>query len=48
MEQTKNSNERVDHLNELEEFRFKAYEGSDLFKQNMNKGHDAKTLNNDL
>ena len=36
--------ERVDQLNELDEFRFRAYESSALYKENMKKWHDSRIL----
>ncbi|XP_049375527.1 uncharacterized protein LOC125840604 [Solanum verrucosum] len=40
----KTSKERVEQLNELDKFRFKAYKSSALFKEKMKKWHDAKIL----
>ncbi|KAK4733791.1 hypothetical protein R3W88_008052 [Solanum pinnatisectum] len=34
---TRTSKERVDQLNKLDEFRFKPYESSALYKENMKK-----------
>ncbi|XP_015163826.1 uncharacterized protein [Solanum tuberosum] len=48
MDWTKTSKERVEQLNELHEFRFKAYESSALYKLKMKKWHDAKILNRDF
>ncbi|KAK4716687.1 hypothetical protein R3W88_015025 [Solanum pinnatisectum] len=41
---TKTSRGRVEQLNELDEFRFRAYESSALYKEKMKKLHDAKIL----
>ncbi|XP_049367967.1 uncharacterized protein LOC125832819 [Solanum verrucosum] len=41
---TKTSKERVDQLNKLDEFRFKAYESSTLYKKKMKKWHDSRIL----
>ncbi|XP_049394700.1 uncharacterized protein LOC125858991 [Solanum stenotomum] len=41
---TKTSKERVEQLNELDEFRFKAYESSALYKKKMKKWHHTKIL----
>ncbi|XP_015164018.1 uncharacterized protein [Solanum tuberosum] len=41
---TKTSKERVEQLNELDEFRFNVYESSALYKENMKKWYDAKIL----
>ncbi|XP_049365197.1 uncharacterized protein LOC125830021 [Solanum verrucosum] len=41
---TNTSKERVEYLNELDEFRFKAYKSSALYKEKMKKWHDAKIL----
>jgi len=41
---TKASKERIEQLNKLDEFRFKAYESSALYKEKMKKWHDAKIL----
>ncbi|XP_049362766.1 uncharacterized protein LOC125827514 [Solanum verrucosum] len=41
---TKTSKERVEQLNELDEFRFKAYESSALYKEKMKKWHDVIIL----
>ncbi|KAK4721447.1 hypothetical protein R3W88_011680 [Solanum pinnatisectum] len=41
---TKTSRERVGQLNELDEFRFKAYESSALYKKKMKKWYDSKIL----
>ncbi|XP_015159205.1 uncharacterized protein [Solanum tuberosum] len=41
---TKTSKERVEQINELVEFRFKAYESSALYKENMKKWNDSKIL----
>ncbi|XP_049357506.1 uncharacterized protein LOC125822166 [Solanum verrucosum] len=38
------SKERIKQRNELDEFRFKAYESSPLYKEKMKKWHDAKIL----
>ncbi|XP_049345493.1 uncharacterized protein LOC125810019 [Solanum verrucosum] len=35
---------RVDYLNELDEFRIRAYESSTLYKENMKKWHDSRIL----
>ena len=34
--------QRLNGLNELDEFRLKAYESSALYKENMKKYHDKK------
>jgi len=39
---------RVDQLNEMEEFRFRAYESSALYKKKMKKWHDSKILKRDF
>ncbi|KAK4707308.1 hypothetical protein R3W88_033155 [Solanum pinnatisectum] len=36
------SNQRVNDMNELDEFRLKAYESSAFYKENMKKYHDQK------
>ncbi|XP_049357118.1 uncharacterized protein LOC125821794 [Solanum verrucosum] len=41
---TKTSKERVEQLNEFDEFRFKAYESSAFYKEKMKKWHDSKIL----
>ncbi|XP_049394678.1 uncharacterized protein LOC125858965 [Solanum stenotomum] len=41
---TKTSKERVEQLNELNEFMFKVYECLALYKEKMKKWHDAKML----
>jgi len=41
---TKTSKERVEQLNELDEFRFKAYESSALYKEKMKNGMMLKYL----
>ncbi|XP_049364486.1 uncharacterized protein LOC125829280 [Solanum verrucosum] len=41
---TKTSKKSVEQLNELDEFRLKAYESSALYKEKMKKWHDAKIL----
>ncbi|XP_049399778.1 uncharacterized protein LOC125863833 [Solanum stenotomum] len=35
---------RVDHLNKLDEFRFREYESSTLYKERIMKWHDSKIL----
>ncbi|XP_049364532.1 uncharacterized protein LOC125829338 [Solanum verrucosum] len=35
---------RVDHLNELDEFRFRAYKSSATYKEKMKKWHDSRIL----
>ncbi|XP_049405164.1 uncharacterized protein LOC125868578 [Solanum stenotomum] len=41
---TKTSRGRVEQLNELDEFRSRAYESLALYKEKMEKWHDAKIL----
>ncbi|XP_049359581.1 uncharacterized protein LOC125824278 [Solanum verrucosum] len=41
---TNDSKERVDQLNELDEFRFRAYESSALYNEKMKKWHDSTIL----
>ncbi|XP_015162807.1 uncharacterized protein [Solanum tuberosum] len=45
---TKTSKERADQLNELDEFRFRAYESSALCKEKMKKLHDSRILKRDF
>ena len=40
--------QRLTGLNELDEFRLKAYESSSLYKENMKKYHDKKLKNESL
>ncbi|XP_069151945.1 uncharacterized protein [Solanum lycopersicum] len=40
---SESAEQRLNGLNELDEFRLKAYESSALYKENMKKYHDNKT-----
>ncbi|XP_049358863.1 uncharacterized protein LOC125823543 [Solanum verrucosum] len=42
------SKERVDQLNEMDKFRFKAYESSAPYKEKMKKWHDSKILRSEF
>ncbi|XP_015086987.1 uncharacterized protein LOC107030105 [Solanum pennellii] len=44
LEWKKDSKDRIEQLNDLDKFRFKAYGSSFLFKDKMKKQHDAKIL----
>ena len=42
MDWSEAAEQRLNGLNELDEFRLKAYESSALYKENMKKYHDNK------
>ncbi|XP_049360970.1 uncharacterized protein LOC125825701 [Solanum verrucosum] len=45
---SKTSRERVEQLNELDEFRLRSYESSAIYKEKMKKWHDAQILKRDF
>ncbi|XP_049369704.1 uncharacterized protein LOC125834616 [Solanum verrucosum] len=45
---SKTSRERVEQLNELDEFRLRSYESSVIYNEKMKKWHDARILKRDL
>ncbi|XP_049405100.1 uncharacterized protein LOC125868515 [Solanum stenotomum] len=45
---SKTSRERVEQLNELDEFRLRLYESSAIYKEKMKKWHDARILKRDF
>ncbi|XP_015161558.1 uncharacterized protein [Solanum tuberosum] len=48
MDWSKTSRERVEQLNELDEFRLRSYESSAIYKDKMKKWHDDRILNRDF
>ncbi|KAK4707113.1 hypothetical protein R3W88_033327 [Solanum pinnatisectum] len=45
---SKTSRERVEELNELDEFRFRSYVSLAIYKEKMKKWHDAQILKRDF